>query len=90
MLHVIVLGVIEEDSVVCGLANLRPPSGTDNKIVISERDGAGFTLLAHISATTGFQLDKMGQRATNLLIVSLKLLQDMLARIGVVNQGISL
>jgi hypothetical protein len=48
MLHVIVLIVIEEDPVVCGLADVRPLSGTNSRIAIGKRDGSGFTLLAYI------------------------------------------
>jgi len=47
-LHVIILVVIEEDSIVCGFADVRPSSGTNSKIIIGERDRTGFTLLAHI------------------------------------------
>jgi hypothetical protein len=48
MLHVIVLIVIKEDPVVCGLADVRPLSGTNSRIAIGKRDGSGFTLLAYI------------------------------------------
>jgi hypothetical protein len=48
MLHVIIIDVIEEDPIVCGFADVRPSSGTNSKVVISGRDGTGFTLLAHI------------------------------------------
>ena len=91
MLHVIIIGVIEEDSIVCGFANVCPSSGTNSKIIASEKDGTGFTLLAHIfSNSQDFPQDEKGQRATDLLIIPLELLQDVFARIRIVNQGISL
>jgi len=61
MLHVIILCVIEEDSIVCGFADIRPSPGTDGKIIISERDGTGFTLLAHVfSNSQDFRRMKRG------------------------------
>jgi hypothetical protein len=47
MLHIIVFGIIEEDPIVCGFADIRPLSRANGEVIVSKRDGASFTLLAH-------------------------------------------
>ena len=51
MLHIIVLGVIEKNPIVCGFPDVRPSFRTGTEVTICEGDGTGFTLLVHIFNT---------------------------------------
>jgi len=87
MLHIVVLGVIEEDPVVCSFAKVLIPPRTSAKIAVSKRSGPGLALLARILSNSKISVR---QKVTDLLIIPLELLQDMLARIRIMDQGISL
>jgi hypothetical protein len=87
MLHIIVLAVIKENPIACGLPDVRPSFGTGTEVTIRKGDGTGFTLLVHIFSAS---VRRKGRRLTDLLIISFEFFQDMFACLGIVNQGISL
>jgi hypothetical protein len=47
MLHIIVFGIIEEDPIVCGFADIRPFSRANGEVIVSKSDDTSFNLLAH-------------------------------------------